>query len=503
MIKIIILPRYYREGNIDLGNKPPVYLNYINGEWVKSQSGQVEASINPANKNDIVGFIQQSTISDLDQAVVSAKRAQLHWRKLSGAQRGDYLYRVANLLEACLDDVAKTMTREMGKTLAEAKAETARGVAILRYYAGEGMRKIGAVIPSTDSGALMFTTRVPLGVVGVITPWNFPVAIPTWKIAPALIYGNTVVFKPAQETAVTAAKIIDCFHQAGLPSGVINMITGSGPVIGQGIVDHPDIQGISFTGSNQVGKKIGQCALNRGAKYQLEMGGKNPIIIAEDADLDLAVDATISGGLRSTGQKCTATSRVIIQSGVYEQFKEKLLEKIRNIRVGDGLEAETWMGPCATEKQFNTVVSYIKKGISEGASILYGGRVLTENGLENGFFIEPTIFENVTSNMAIAQEEIFGPVLALIKVDTIEEALYIANDVQFGLSASIFTSNISNMLTFINDIEAGLVRINAETAGVELQAPFGGMKQSSSHSREQGEAAIEFFTSIKTVFVKS
>ncbi|MGM0877532.1 MAG: alpha-ketoglutaric semialdehyde dehydrogenase GucD [Bacillota bacterium] len=479
------------------------YLNYINGSWVPSTTEQVSASINPANKNEIVGYVQTSDKEDLNKAVAVAKQAQVGWRKLSAPARGEYLFKIANAIEARIDEIAETMTKEMGKTLPEAKGETARGVAILRYYAGEGVRKIGDVIPSTDSEALMFTSRVPLGVVGVITPWNFPVAIPIWKMAPALVYGNTVVFKPAQETAVTAAKIIECFDEAGLPTGVVNMVTGRGTVIGQGLSEHPDINGITFTGSDNVGKMVGQAAFARGAKYQLEMGGKNPVIVAADADLDLAIEATISGGLRSTGQKCTATSRVIVQKEVYDEFKEKLVEKVSEITVGDGLHEGIWMGPCASESQQNTVLSYIEKGVNEGATVLYGASKPEGPEFEDGFYVQPTIFEDVTTDMAIAQEEIFGPVLALIKVDTIEEALQVANDVQFGLSASIFTTNIGNMLSFINDIEAGLIRINAESAGVELQAPFGGMKQSSSHSREQGQAAIEFFTSIKTVFVKA
>jgi acyl-CoA reductase-like NAD-dependent aldehyde dehydrogenase len=479
------------------------YLNYINGEWVASTANDAEASINPANRNEVVGYIQRSTEEDVDKAVAAAKQAQKAWRKLSGAARGEYLYKIANILESRLEDIAATMTKEMGKTLPEAKGETMRGVAILRYYAGEGMRKVGDVIPSTDNEALMFTTRAPLGVVGVISPWNFPVAIPIWKMAPALIYGNTVVIKPAQETAVTAAKVIECMDEAGIPAGVVNMVTGKGSVVGEAIVNHPDVNGITFTGSNATGKRIGQAALARGAKYQLEMGGKNPVIVAGDADLDLAVEGTISGGLRSTGQKCTATSRVFVQADVYDAFKEKLLAKVQEITVGNGLEDGIWMGPCASENQLKTVLSYIEKGKNEGATLLYGGERYTENGGEDGFYVQPTIFENVTNDMVIAQEEIFGPVLALIKVDTVEEALEQANDVEFGLSASIYTKDIGNMLSFINEMDAGLVRINAETAGVELQAPFGGMKQSSSHSREQGQAAIEFFTAIKTVFVKA
>lgn len=349
----------------------------------------------------------------------------------------------------------------------------------------------------------MFTTRVPLGVVGVIAPWNFPVAIPIWKMAPALIYGNTVVLKPAQETAVTAAKVMECFEEAGIPAGVLNLICGRGSVIGSALAEHPDVGGITFTGSNEVGKRVGAAALARGAKYQLEMGGKNPIIIAADADLDLAVEATISGGLKSTGQKCTATSKVIIERNVYDAFKEKLLSQIQEIRLGDGMSAGSWMGPCASEGQLNTVLSYIQKGQDEGAVLLAGGKRGDGPGLEEGFYVQPTVFEGVESHMSIAREEIFGPVLALIAVDSLEEAIEAANDSDYGLSASIYTQNVGAMLSFIRDMDAGLVRINAETAGVELQAPFGGMKMSSSHSREQGQAAIEFFTAIKTVFVKS
>ncbi|MBD1379549.1 alpha-ketoglutaric semialdehyde dehydrogenase GucD [Metabacillus arenae] len=478
------------------------YLNFINGKWEASSSGKTVASNNPSNRDDVVGIIQVSTKEELDQAVFAAKHSQKAWKALTGSERGAYLYKTADILENRMDEIAETMTREMGKTLPEAKGETARGVAILRYYAGEGMRKVGDVIPSTDNKALMFTSRVPLGVVGVISPWNFPVAIPIWKMAPALIYGNSVVIKPAQETAVTCAKVIECFEKAGIPDGVLNMVTGSGSVIGQGLVEHPDVNGITFTGSNEVGKMVGQGALARGAKYQLEMGGKNPVIVAADADLDIAVEGTISGAFRSTGQKCTATSRVIIAGEIYEKFKEKLLEKVKEITVGNGMEDGIWMGPSANESQLNTALSYIEAGKQEGATLLIGGNRLTGAAYDKGYFIEPTVFENVTTDMKIAQEEIFGPVLALIQVNTFEEAITIANDVKFGLSASIYTKDIQSMLSFIENMEAGLIRVNAESAGVELQAPFGGMKQSSSHSREQGEAAKEFFTAIKTVFVK-
>lgn len=479
------------------------YNNFINGEWVEPTSGMTEPSINPANRKEIVGYVPASGVEDLNNAVAAAKEASKAWRNLTGAERGNYLFQAANVLERRADEVAEAMTREMGKTFPEAKGETMRGVAILRYYAGEGMRKTGDVIPSTDREALMFTTRVPLGVVGVIAPWNFPVAIPIWKTAPALIYGNTVVLKPAQETAVTAAKVLECFEEAGIPAGVLNLVSGKGSVIGSALAEHPDVNGITFTGSNEVGKRVGAAALARGAKYQLEMGGKNPIIIAADADLDLAVEATISGGLKSTGQKCTATSKVIIERKVYDAFKEKLLSQIQEIRLGDGMSSGSWMGPCASEGQLSTVLGYIQKGQEEGAILLAGGKRPDNPELAEGFYVQPTVFEGVESHMTIAREEIFGPVLALIPVDSLEEAIESANDSDYGLSASIYTQNVGAMLSFIRDMDAGLVRINAETAGVELQAPFGGMKMSSSHSREQGQAAIEFFTAIKTVFVKS
>ncbi|TWL04747.1 Aldehyde dehydrogenase, thermostable [Bacillus licheniformis] len=321
-------------------------------------------------------------------------------------------------------------------------------------------------------------------------------------MAPALIYGNTVVIKPATETAVTCLKVISCFEEAGIPSGVVNAVTGPGSSAGQRLAEHPDVNGITFTGSNQTGKIIGRTAFERGAKYQLEMGGKNPVIVADDADLDIAVEAVISGAFRSTGQKCTATSRVIVLNGVYDRFKEKLLQQTKEITIGDSLKEDVWMGPIANKQQLDNCLSYIAKGKQEGADLIFGGERLADGKYENGYYIRPAIFDNVTSGMTIAQEEIFGPVIALIKADTLEEALETANDVKFGLSASIFTQNIRRMLSFTDEIEAGLIRVNAESAGVELQAPFGGVKQSSSHSREQGEAAKEFFTAVKTVFVK-
>lgn len=478
-----------------------VYLNYINGEWKESSNKKLIDSINPANRQ-VMGQVQASTVEDVQEALEAANKAKKEWAKLGEFQRGQLLYKVASILEENQEDIAKTLTEEMGKTYPEALGETQRGIAILKYYASEGARSNGDLIPASEKDALMFTKRVPVGVVGVITPWNFPVAIPVWKIAPALVYGNTVVFKPASEAAVTAAKVAKCFADAGLPAGVFNFVTGSGSVVGNEIINSKLINAITFTGSSNTGKMIAEVASKNQVKYQLEMGGKNPVIVLDDADLDNAVQAVISGAFKSTGQKCTATSRVIVQANIYEQFKNKLLEETNKITIGSGLEASTWMGPCASESQYNTVLEYIEIAKQEGAQLIAGGKSLQSDELP-GFYVEPTIFDNVTSNMRIAQEEVFGPVIALLKVNTVEEAIELANDVEYGLSASIFTTNIGNALTFIDDMEAGLVRVNAETAGVEYQAPFGGMKDSSSGSREQGQAAKEFYTVTKTVYIKS
>ncbi|BAQ09338.1 aldehyde dehydrogenase [Bacillus sp. OxB-1] len=477
------------------------YENLINGEWTNSVSGKLIESINPATR-EVMGKVQASTVEELQMAVQAANEAKKGWHKLGQFQRGQLLYKVAEQLEKNLDDIAQTLTEEMGKTLPEAIGETQRGIAILKYYAAEGSRKDGDVIPASDNGAIMFTKRTPLGTVGVITPWNFPVAIPIWKIAPALVYGNTVVFKPASEAAVTAAKVVKCFADAGIPNGVLNFVTGSGSVVGDALIRSEGINGITFTGSSSVGRTVAEAATKNQVKFQLEMGGKNPVIVLNDANIDSAVQAILSGAFKSTGQKCTATSRVIVESGAYEVLKQALIEESEKITIGSGLDAATWMGPCASESQYNTVLDYIEIGKKEGAKVLFGGNSLQSPSLP-GYYVEPTIFDQVDSSMRIAQEEIFGPVIALIKVESVEEAIQLANDVEFGLSASIFTTNIGSALTFIDDIEAGLVRVNAESAGVEFQAPFGGVKSSSTGSREQGEAAKEFYTMTKTVFIKA
>lgn len=477
------------------------YLNYIGGKWTESKNGEKREHFNPANPDESIGFTVTATAEEVDEAVSQAKEAFLQWKQISPVARGEILRKAADILESQAQDIAETATKEMGKRVVEMKGEVMRGAMILRYYAQEGMRKLGEVLPSANTQNTLFTVRVPIGVVSVITPWNFPVAIPMWKIAPALIFGNTVVWKAASETGITAVKLAKVFEQAGLPKGVLNLVNGSGTTVGNALVENRNVAAVTFTGSNQVGRDIASKAVAQNKKYQLELGGKNPVVVLEDADLDLAAKLTIEGSMKQTGQRCTATSRVYVEESIYETFVEKLLVNVKEIKVGNGLEETVTMGPVASKKQFDTVTSYIQKGIEEGAELLYGGNSLTTEDLKGGYFIEPTIFGNVSNEMTIAREEIFGPVLAVIKVADYEEALANANDTIYGLSASLFTTNLDKAFHFVKNSEVGLVQINGETGGAEPQAPFGGMKESSSGTREQGQAAVEFFTAYKTVAI--
>lgn len=478
------------------------YLNLINGEWSKPTADRYFPDTNPADTNDVIGQFPDSGVEEIDAAVKAARAALPAWRTLTGAQRGAFLNKAATILERRLDEVAAALTREEGKMLFESKGETNRGVVILRYYAAEGMHSVGDVLPSAmNAKTLVFTTRVPVGVVGLITPWNFPVAIPIWKAAPALIYGNTVVLKPAAIAPLSATLIAECFAEAGLPPGVFNLVHGQGRKVGQALVDHPFVNAVSFTGSCDVGKRIAQSCSARGAKYQLEMGGKNPIICLEDADLNQAVDLTISGAMRSAGHKCTATSRAIVVESVAQEFTTKLVERVKALKIGPGTEADSYFGPVVSDHQMNSILDYIQRGKNEGAKLLCGGERLKGGVYDKGWYVAPTVFGDVKPKMTIAQEEIFGPVLAIIPVKNFDEAIKVANDVQFGLSASLFTRNLNRALDYVSQIEAGLIRVNGETAGVEPQAPFGGVKMSSSYSREQGQAAKEFFTQVKTVYL--
>jgi aldehyde dehydrogenase (NAD+) len=477
------------------------YQLYIDGEWHDPHGGEWMPNVNPAAPAEVIGEFALADSADVAAAVSAARRGFPGWRAMPAVKRGELLFKAANLLEARLEEVARAMTREEGKTLPEARGETARGVSILRYYAGETSQAEGEVYPTAAPNRMLYTRREPLGVVGLITPWNFPIAIPLWKIAPALAYGNTVVFKCAELTPLTAWHIADVLHQAGLPKGVLNFINGTGAVAGNALVEHPGVDAISFTGSNAIGRAIQKKLVERGAVYQVEMGGKNPVVVLDDADLNVAVEMVTRGAMRSTGQKCTATSRVFVQKGIAKQFGEALVERVKTLRVGDGLLPDTYLGPIVSEKQQASVLDYLTIGQQAGAKLAAGGAALAGPDYRGGYYVQPTVFLEADPNSRIMQEETFGPVVALATVDNLDTAIEAANQVKFGLSASIISRDIGKIMRFIDGIQAGLVHVNDETAGAEPQVPFGGFKESGTHSREQGKAAREFYTQLKTVYL--
>jgi aldehyde dehydrogenase (NAD+) len=445
-------------------------------------------------------MFSSADVGDVRRAIDAADAALGPWKALSGFARGESLRKAADALQSRLEEVAQAMVRENGKTIAEARGETARGVALLRFYAAEGVRPCGEVIPSVNPRTFIYTTRMPLGVVSVITPWNFPVAIPIWKIAPALVYGNTVVFKPASVTPHCGVLIARIFEESGIPRGTLNLVTGGGRDIGEELVKNPKVHGITFTGSNSIGRRIGSWAAERGAKFQLEMGGKNPVIVMPDCDLEQAATLTLRGAFGYAGQKCTATSRAIVLDSVCDAFVEKLVGKTRALKIGPGSDEGNFVPPVVSREQQRSILSAIEKGKIE-ARLLCGGGVPAGESHAHGFYVEPTIFTDVPVDSSLAQEEIFGPVLAVMRAANLDEAIALANQVSFGLSASIFTRDLNTVQEYAGRIEAGVVKVNSETAGIEPQVPFGGMKESSSHSREQGRAALEFFTSIRSVYV--
>jgi len=477
------------------------YLNRIGGEWLAASDGATTRDINPARTDEVVAVFPSAGPKDAERAAEAAARAFPGWSRTPMPRRGEILLKAAQLLEARLDEVAEALTREEGKTLAESKGETARGVSLLRYFAGEAMQPTGEVYPSSAAATFLYAERVPLGPVALITPWNFPVAIPTWKVAPCLAFGNTVVLKPAELTPVTAWHLMDVLDKAGLPPGVLNLVVGRGSQVGPALVADPRIKAISFTGSNDVGTRLAVQAAQRGAKFQLEMGGKNPVIVLDDADVDKAVELTIAGAMLSTGQKCTATSRVIVEKQIGGRFREALAAKASTLKVGDGMKPDTYMGPLVSADAEKTVLGYVEAGKAEGARLLTGGTKLRGDEYDRGYFVAPTVFDRVGSDMRIAQEEIFGPVVAIIEAKDFDDAVRLANDTKFGLSASIVTRDLGLAMRFVREIEAGIVHVNSQTAGAEPQVPFGGFKGSSSGSREQGKAARDFFTQIKTVYM--
>lgn len=473
------------------------YHNLIGGRWIASNSGQWRPNLNPSRSSDILAHFPESDPLDLQDAVAAAAAAYPEWRSMSLVGRGEILYRASDLLAARADAIARDLTLEEGKTFPEAKGETLRAAAILRYYAGEARQEVGEVYAAADPGTLLYTRREPIGITGVITPWNFPIAIPAWKIAPALVFGNPVVWKPAELTPLTSYHLAQALSDAGLPAGVLNVVYGRGSVLGAALVADPQVRAVSFTGSNGVGRSIGVSCASRGAKYQLEMGGKNAAVVLSDADIDLAVEMTVRGAMRSSGQKCTATSRVIVEAPIRNAFTEALVERCRTLQVGDPFAPETYLGPIASLEQQRTVLNYIQIGRLEGASLVTGGN----SPDSNGYFVSPTIFTDVRPESRLATEEIFGPVVSVISAANLSEAISLVNRSSFGLSAAVFTRDIAKAMRFVDEAECGIVHVNSETAGAEPHVPFGGMKESSSSSREQGKSAKEFFTQIKTVYL--
>jgi len=479
-----------------------VFKNYINGEWTESRSGKTFPNINPANTDETVGLFQASNADDVNDACAAAVAAQQAWAELPATRRGEYLFKAAELVEARLAQLGEEMTREEGKTLPEALGEVKRAINIFRYFGGEGSRQFTYQVPSERENVVCYTIRKPLGTVALITPWNFPSAIPAWKLAPALVSGNTVVLKPASLAPLSSYRLVEALHEAGIPRGVINYVTGSGGAVGDPLTSHAGIKAVSFTGSTSVGNALYAKVSERKIRIQLEMGGKNPTIVLKDADLDYAADTLINGAFFSTGQKCTACSRAVIERSIFEPLVEKLIEKTRKLKVGNGLAQGVQIGPAVDADQLKTDLDYIEIAKKEGAELLCGGNRLTGAGYDKGYFIEPAIFSGVSSAMRIAQEEVFGPVLALMVAEDLDDAVRIANDVKFGLSASIISKDLTRVHQFINRIEAGLITVNLPTAGVEYQLPFGGTKESSYGMREQGPQALDFYSETRTVYLK-
>jgi aldehyde dehydrogenase (NAD+) len=474
------------------------FKNLINGTWVGSSNGETFKNENPAKLGEVIGTFPSSTKEDTRNAIEAARAALPGWANMPPPARGAILEKASRVLEARADEYAAILTREEGKTKTEAMVEVTRARDIFRFYAGEGWRAGGDVLPSNVTGELLYTRREALGVIALITPWNFPLAIPAWKMAPALAYGNTVVFKPASLAPHSALILVEALVEAGLPNGVVNYITGSGKNVGDELVSSPHVNGVSFTGSYNVGSGIYEKAIKNLTRVQLEMGGKNPMVVLNDANLDLAVRLAVMGGFGLTGQACTATSRVIVEEGIADDFAAALTEAARNLVVGDGLESGVQMGPAVSESQLQTDLEYIGIGKEEGAKLLAGG----DMAKSNGHFVQPTVFDFVEPKMRIAQEEIFGPVISIMRARNFDQALEFANNISFGLSAGVVTTNLQSAFQFANRIEAGVVKINEPTTGLALQAPFGGFKQSSANTfKEQGQAAMEFYTRTKTVYV--
>jgi len=472
-----------------------LHRNLIDGEWV---DGEAHANVNPSNTDEIVGHYAKATAADAQRAIAAAKAAFPAWSRSGLLERHSILSKTAHEIIARKEELGALLSREEGKTLPEGIGEVTRAGQIFEFFAGEALRLAGEVIPSVRPGVGVEITREPVGVVGVITPWNFPIAIPAWKIAPALCYGNTVVFKPADLVPGSSWAIVDILHRAGLPRGVLNLVMGKGSIVGQAMLDSPDIKAFPFTGSVGTGRRVAEASVKVMRKFQLEMGGKNPTIVLDDADLKVAVESVTQSAFFSTGQRCTATSRVIVTEGIHDKFVEAFAERVKHLKVGDALEKGIEIGPVVDPGQLKQDIDYIEIGKQEGAKLLVGGERVSKG--KPGYYLQPAVFTEATNQMRISREEIFGPVASVIRVKNYEEALATANDTEFGLSAGIVTTSLKYATHFKRNAEAGMVMVNVPTAGVDFHVPFGGTKGSSYGAKEQGKYAVEFFTTVKTAY---
>ncbi|MGV1789405.1 aldehyde dehydrogenase family protein [Rhizobium sp. A37_96] len=472
-----------------------IHQNLIAGEWTGTTSAE---NINPSDTNEVVGLYASASVQDVADAIAAAKAAFPAWSRSGILERHSILRKTSDEILARKDELGALLAREEGKTLPEAIGETIRAAQIFDFFAGEALRLAGEVLPSVRPNIGVEITREPLGVIGIITPWNFPIAIPAWKIAPALCYGNTIVFKPADLVPGCSWAIVDILHRAGLPKGVLNLVMGKGSVVGQAMLDSPVLSGITFTGSVGTGKRVALSSVEHGRKYQLEMGGKNPMVVLDDADLTVAVEAAANSAFFSTGQRCTASSRLIVTEGIHDKFVAALTEKLKTLNVDNAIKAGTHIGPVVDAKQLKTDTDYIEIGRQEGAKLAFGGELVSRE--TPGFYLQPTLFTEATNQMRISREEIFGPVASVIRVKDYDEALATANDTPFGLSSGIATTSLKHATHFKRNAEAGMVMVNLPTAGVDFHVPFGGRKGSSFGPREQGKYAAEFFTTVKTAY---
>jgi len=480
---------------------PKVFKNYINGEWVEARGRKTMENRNPANTDELIGIFPASTAEDINAAIDAAKAAFKKWRLVPAPKRAEILFHAAQILVERKEDFSRDMTREMGKVLAETRGDVQEAIDMTYLMAGEGRRQFGHVAPSELPSKFAMAVRSPIGVAGMITPWNFPMAIPSWKAMPALICGNTIVLKPAEDTPLSTYNLVQSLEEAGLPPGVVNVVFGDGPDAGAPMLDHPDVGLVSFTGSTEVGRIVSRACAPTFKKCHLEMGGKNIIMVMDDANLDLAVEGAVWGGFGTTGQRCTAASRVAVHKKVYREFVERFVAHVKQLKVGDGLDSKTQMGPCVNGEQLKTVMNYVEIGKGEGAKLATGGHRLETGAHAKGWFHEPTVFVDCDAKMRICQEEIFGPVVAVIPFDSFDEAIEIANGVKYGLSASIYTRDVNKAFRAQRDLETGIVYVNAPTIGAETHLPFGGTKNTGNGHREAGLPALDFYSEWKTVYV--